>query len=91
LQGILAQATGVAQVSALRGVIGSGNPVQILSAAARLVPQIYASVTGLFTPSISVSVLPNADAVQQSVSRFTRAQSVLAIRAAQMENAVRSL
>jgi hypothetical protein len=91
LQGILAQATGVAQISALRGVIGSGNPVQILSAAARLIPSIYGSVTGLFNPSISVSVLPNAEAVQQSMQRFTQAQSVLAIRAAQMENAVRSL
>ena len=91
LQGILAQATGVAQVSALRGVIGSGSPTQILSAAARLVPQIYAGVSGLLNPSISVSLLPNTDAVQQSVNRFTQAQSVLAVRAAQMENAVRSL
>jgi hypothetical protein len=91
LQGILAQATGVAQVSALRGVIGSGSPTQILSAAARLIPSIYGSVTGLFNPSISVSLLPNTDAVQQSMQRFTQAQSVLAIRAAQMENAVRSL
>jgi hypothetical protein len=91
LQGILAQATGVAQISALRGIIGSGNPLQILSAAARLIPQIYGGVSGLLNPSISVSVLPNADAVQQSVNRFTQAQSVLAVRATQMENAVRSL
>ena len=91
LQNILAQATGVAQASALRSVIGGGNPIQILAAAARLVPQIYASVTGLFNPSISVSVLPNSGAVQQSVQRFTQAQSVLAIRRTQMENAFRSI
>ncbi len=91
LQGILAQATGVAQVSALRGVIGSGSPTQILSAAARLIPSIFASVGGLFNPSISVSLLPNSGAVQQSMQRFTQAQSVLAVRALQMENAVRSL
>ena len=91
LQGILTQATGVAQVSALRNVIGTGNPVQILAASARLIPAIYASVTGLFNPSISISVLPNSDAISRSMERFTSSQSVLAIRRAQMENAFRSI
>ena len=91
LQGVLAQATGVAQASALRSIIGGGNPLQIISAAARLVPAIYAGVTGVFNSGISVSVLPNSQAVTQSVQRFTQAQSVLAIRKAQMENAFRSI
>jgi hypothetical protein len=91
LQSILSQATGVAQASALRSVIGGGNPAQILAAAARLIPQIYASLTGLFNPSISVSVLPNSGAIEQSMQRFTQAQSVLAIRRTQMENAFRSI
>lgn len=91
LQGILTRATGVAQVSALSKVIGTGNPQQILSAAATLVPSIYASISGIFNAEISLSVLPNAEAVQQSVDRFTRSQSVLALRRAQMENAFRSI
>jgi hypothetical protein len=91
LQGILAQATGVAQISALRGVIGGGNPAQIIAAAARLVPAIYASVTGLFNPSVSISVLPNTQAISQSLQRFTQAQTVLAVRRTQMENAIRSI
>jgi hypothetical protein len=91
LQGILSQATGVAQVSALRAVIGGGNPQQILAAAARLVPSIFASVTGLFNPSVSISVLPNTDAITQSLQRFTQAQTVLATRRVQMENAFRSI
>jgi hypothetical protein len=91
LQGVLAQATGVAQVSALRGVVGGGNPAQIIAAAARLVPAIYASVTGLFNPSVSISVLPNTQAISQSLQRFTQAQTVLAVRRTQMENAIRSI
>lgn len=91
LQSILTQATGIAQVSALQRVIGSGDPMQIISAAARLVPAIYASVTGLFNPSISISVLPNTDAISRSMGRFTEVQSVLAVRRAQMENAFRSI
>lgn len=91
LQGILTQATGIAQVSALQRVIGTGDPVQILAASARLIPAIYASLTGLFNPSISISVLPNSDAISRSMERFTSAQSVLAVRRAQMENAFRSI
>jgi hypothetical protein len=91
LQSVLSQATGVAQISALRGVIGGGNPVQIIAAAARLVPSIYASVTGLFSPSVSISVLPNTDAITQSLQRFTQSQTILAVRRTQMENAFRSI
>lgn len=91
LQGVLAQATGVAQVSALRSVIGGGSPTQIIAAAARLVPSIYASVTGLFNPSVSISVLPNTEAIGQSLQRFTQSQSILAVRRTQMENAFRSI
>jgi hypothetical protein len=91
LQGVLAQATGVAQVSALRAVIGSGNPVQIISAAARLIPSIYSSIQGLFNPSVSISVLPNTQAVTESLQRFTQSQAILATRRAQMENAFRSI
>jgi len=91
LEGILTQATGIAQVSALRNVLGSGDPVQIITSAARLIPAIFASIQGLFNPSISISVLSDAGAINQSVQRFTQAQSVLAIRRAQMENAFRSV
>lgn len=91
LQSILTQATGIGQISALRNLIGGGNPVQIITGAARLIPGIFASVQGLFNPSISISVLPNTDAINQSMQGFTRAQSVLAVRRAQMENAFRSI
>ena len=91
LQSVLGQATGIAQVSALRSVIGTGNTVDTIRAAARLVPAIYSSVTGLFNPSVSISVLPNTAALGQSMQRFTQAQMVLATRRAQMENAFRSI
>lgn len=91
LQSVLLQATGIAQVSALRGVIGSGNPAQIIAAAARVAPALYGSVTGLFAPSVSISVLPNTDAIGQAMQRFTQAQTVLAVRATQLDNAVRSI
>ena len=91
LQSILTQATGVAQASALKRVIGSGDPSQIIAAAASLVPAIFASINGLFNPSISISVLPNTDAITKSMERFTASQTVLATRRAQMENAFRSI
>lgn len=91
LQSTLAQATGVAQVQALTRVLGSGNPLQILAVGARLIPSIYANVTGIFNARISVTVLPNSGAVQQAVQRFTQAQSLLAVRKARMESAFRRL
>lgn len=91
LQSTLTQATGIAQVSALRGVIGTGNPAQIISTAARVAPALYGSITGLFNPSVSISVLPNTEAIGQAMQRFTRAQTVLAVQTAQLENAFRSI
>ena len=91
LQNTLLNATGIGQASALAKVIGGGNPLQILAAAAVLAPRIYSSVTGLFNTRLSISVLPNTQAIQRSVDRFTQAQSLLAVRKAQMENAFRSL
>lgn len=91
LQNTLLNATGIGQASALAKVIGGGNPLQILAATAVLAPRIYSSVTGLFNARISVSVLPNTEAVQRSVDRFTQAQSLLSVRRAQMESAFRRL
>jgi hypothetical protein len=91
LQDTLVRATGIGQISALTRVIGGGNPLQILAATAVLAPRIYSSVTGLFNARLSISVLPNTQAIQRSVDRFTQAQSLLAVRRAQMENAFRSL
>lgn len=91
LQNVLLQATGVAQVSALSRAIGSGNPLQIIALGARLIPSIYSNIVGIFNARISVSVLPSAGAIEQSVERFTQSQSILAIRRAQMENAFRRI
>ena len=91
LQNILTRATGIGQVSALTRAIGAGDPVQILSLAATVIPTIYANITGIFNAGISVSVLPNTGAIEQSMQRFTQAQSVLAVRRARMENAFRRL
>lgn len=91
LQSSLLQATGFAAGASLARTIGGGNPLQILSAAARLAPTIFGGVSGIFNPRFSVSVLPNAGAVQQSVQRFTQAQTILATRRARMESAFRSI
>lgn len=91
LQGVLSQATGIAQISALRGVIGGGNPAQIIASAARLAPAIYSGVTGLFNPSVSISVLPNTAAIGQAMQRFTQSQTVLALQTVQLENAFRRI
>lgn len=91
LQSVLLRATGLAAVDSLARTIGSGNPLQILSAAARLAPTIFAGVSGVFNPRFSITILPNADAVEKSVQRFTQSQSILAARRARMENAFRSV
>ena len=91
LQSVLLRSTGLAATQSLARTIGSGNPLQILSAAARLAPTIFAGVSGIFNPRFSITILPNAGAVEQSVQRFTQAQSILAIRRARMENAFRSV
>jgi hypothetical protein len=91
LQSILLQSTGLAAGASLARTIGSGNPLQILSAAARLAPTIFAGVSGIFSPRFSITVLPNAGAVQQSVQRFTQAQTALATRATRLESGIRSI
>ena len=91
LQNILTQATGLGQASALLRSVGSNSPTQNLILAARLLPSLYSTITGIFNARISVSILPNAGAIQQSMNRFTQAQSVLATRRARMENAFRRL
>jgi hypothetical protein len=91
LQNALTQATGLGQASALLRTIGANNPAQTLLLAAKLLPSLYSTVTGIFNVGISVSILPNAGAIQQSVNKFTQAQSILATRRARMENAFRRL
>ena len=91
LQSVLLRSTGLAATESLVRTIGAGNPLQMLSAAARLAPTIFAGVSGIFSPRFSVTILPNAGAVQQSVQRFTQAQTVLASRAARLEDGIRSI
>lgn len=91
LQNALTRATGLGQASALLRTIGANNPTQTLLLAARLLPSLYSTLTSVFTNGISVSILPNAGAIQQSVNRFTQAQTILATRRARMENAFRRL
>lgn len=91
LQNIINRATGIGQISALSRAIGAGDPVAILTLAARVIPTLYANIVGVFNSGISVTVLPNSGAIEQSVQRFTQAQSVLALRRARMENAFRRL
>lgn len=91
LQGVLLQAVGVTQAQALARVIGTGNPLQIITAAASLAPRVVAGVAGLYNSRVSISVLPNTEAIQDSVNRFTQAQTLLAVRRSQMENAFRRL
>ena len=91
LQDALTRATGLGQASALLRTVGANNPAQTLLLAARLLPSLYSTVTGIFNTGISVSILANAGAIQQSVNRFTQAQTILATRRARMENAFRRL
>ncbi len=91
LQNILTQATGLGQASALLRSVGTNSTAQNLILAAKLLPSLYSTVTGVFNARISISILPNSGAIQQSVNRFTQAQSILATRRARMENAFRRL
>lgn len=91
LQSILTQATGLGQASALLRSVGTNSPAQNLLLAAKLLPSLYSTVTGVFNSNISASILPSSGAIQQSMNRFTEAQTVLATRRARMENAFRRL
>jgi hypothetical protein len=59
--------------------------------AARVAPTIISAVQGNFQARISVSLLPNASAVQQAATNFTRVQTALAMRRARFETALRRI
>jgi hypothetical protein len=91
LENILAQVSGFAQAQALVRTMGSGDPTRILLASARLIPQIYSNITGLFNARFTVSILPSQDAINRSMQRFTQVQTVLAQRRARLEQAFRRI
>jgi hypothetical protein len=95
LSNIMNQVVGVGQAQGLLRSMGSGfNPSSIAgmaALAARVAPTIISAVQGNFQARISVSVLPNASAVQQAATNFTRVQTALAMRRARFETALRRI
>lgn len=95
LSAIMNQVVTTGQTQGLLRTLGGGfNPTSIAgmaSLALRVAPTIISAVQGNFQARISVSILPNASAVQNAVTNFTRVQTSLAMRRARFETALRRI
>lgn len=89
------QIVGVGQVQGMIRSMGNGfNPSSVAgmaALAAKLAPTILSAVQGNFQARISVSVLPNASALNNAATKFTRLQTSLEMRRARLETAMRRI
>lgn len=95
LNTIMNQTVGIGQVQGLIRSMGNGfNPANIAgmaSLAASVAPTIIGTVRGVFEGNISFSVLTDTSRITNAATNFTRLQTMLAMRRARLETALRRI
>lgn len=92
LERTLLNSTGLGYSLGFSRALGRGaSPANMIAAGISLAPRLYSIFNSVFTNGISVSVLADPGAISQAAYRSFSAQSVLATKRAQFENAFRRL